>query len=524
MTEDLRALALAAVGSSRATEDPDYPRYHVAPPVGRLNDPNGLLVDAGTYHAFYQFSPFHPHRKLVYWGHASSRDLVTWHHHDPAIVPDSPYDRSGAYSGNALVLEDAEVDHAPASAPYQLFFTGNLKDPVTDERTSSQCLATSADLVEFTKWPGNPLLPGQPPGYTAHFRDPQVWRDPDEPGSFRMIIGVQRSDLTGAALLYRSTDLLSWELEGELTFPDAHGAFDAFGYMWECPGLVRLTDELTGQARDVLIWCPQGIAPGTEGYENIYPVTYTVGRLVGTELRECDGGFAEVDRGFEYYAPQAFARRPGEPGPVLLAGWAGNAEQDEHPSVDTGGWVHALTVPRELSLRGGRLIQRPALRADDGVDLAVGERDLDVEDGVVGLAELDGHRSWHLVLDVDHAEGRWGLVIGDESSSVTITLSSPQTHARSQGDPVEETLAPVLEVDRSRSRYTRHGTHRQVTLTPGTERRLEVLHDRSVTELVVGDGDTLFTFRSYVSPQATGAGLFTDGSLSLAGARAVLRD
>ncbi|MFC2286043.1 MAG: glycoside hydrolase family 32 protein, partial [Corynebacterium matruchotii] len=42
--------------------------------------------------------PSHPHRKLVYWGHSSSTDLLHWRHHEPAIIPDSFYDRSGAYS------------------------------------------------------------------------------------------------------------------------------------------------------------------------------------------------------------------------------------------------------------------------------------------------------------------------------------------------------------------------------------------------------------------------------------------
>ena len=130
MTEDLRALADDAIASSRAGEDPDYPLVHVAPPVGRLNDPNGLLVDAGTYHAFYQFTPMHGTRRLVYWGHSSSTDLLHWRHRGLAVVPDSPYDASGAYSGNALVLEGAEVDAAPARAPYQLFYTGNLKDQI----------------------------------------------------------------------------------------------------------------------------------------------------------------------------------------------------------------------------------------------------------------------------------------------------------------------------------------------------------------------------------------------------------
>ncbi|RJF44775.1 glycoside hydrolase family 32 protein [Actinomyces sp. 2119] len=513
MHEDLKALARDAVASSRASSDPDYPIFHVAPPVGRLNDPNGLLVDDGTFHVFYQFSPFHPHRKLVYWGHASSTDLSHWEHHPPAVVPNSSYDASGAYSGNAVVLDEEEVGSAPAAAPFQLFYTGNLKDPVTDERTASQCLVTSPDLATFTKWPDNPLVPVHAEGYTAHYRDPMVVRDPDRPGEYRMLVGAQRRDETGAAVVYRSNDLVTWAWEGELSFPQAGGAFDRFGYMWECPGIVRLSDEVTGEERDVLIFCPQGIRPEQEGFENIFPCVYTVGRLEGTQLRDCDGTFYEVDRGFEFYAPQVFARRPSEPGPVLMMGWAGNASEDDQPSIEpdggTGGWVHTLTVPRVLSLRGGRLVQRPAVPWADhasrpsvvGAVLGTGSHD---------VAELGGSRSWYLRLEAqeDMTSGTWGLRIGSETSHVDIML----------GDG-------VLTVDRSTSRYTQHGQRRTVSLPPGCAPALEVLHDRSVTEIFVGDGDLAFTLRSFVGPGGTaadhvgvdvgGARLLVDGSLRL---------
>ena len=499
MTEDLKGLALDAIATSSAATDPDYPCFHVVPPVGRLNDPNGLLVDGGTYHAFYQFSPFHPHRKLVYWGHSSSTDLLHWRHHEPAIIPDSFYDRSGAYSGNAIVLEGHEVDAAPAGAPYQLFYTGNLKDPVTDERTASQCLVTSSDLSAFSKWPGNPLIPTNAEGYTAHYRDPQVFRDPDRPGEYRMLIGVQRTNETGAAVLYRSRDLISWELEGELSFPGADGAFDSFGYMWECPGLVRVKDEVTGEDWDVLVWCPQGITPQREGFENIFPCVYTVGHLVGTELRDTDGAFYEVDRGFEFYAPQVFARRPSEPGPVLLTAWAGNASEDDQPSIETGRWVHALSLPRALSVRNGRLVQRPAtdLPYDVGQPALVGTV---LEPGLHQVTELEGHRSWQLRVDVDEARssGAWGLRIGTDESHVDIVLDGG-----------------VLRVDRSTSRYTQHGETRTVTLPKGCTSSLEVIHDRSLTEILVGGGALAFTLRSFVDPASSGAGLLVEDVLTL---------
>ncbi|MGK2348158.1 glycoside hydrolase family 32 protein [Actinomyces sp. W5033] len=513
MTENLRTLARETAAASTAQSDPDYPLVHLAPPVGRLNDPNGLLIDAGTCHAFYQYTPMHGQRRLVYWGHASSTDLLHWEHHDPAVVPDSFYDANGAYSGNAVVLEGDELTSAPAAAPYQLFYTGNLKDPQTDERTASQCLVTSADLSTFTKWPANPLLPTHAPGYTAHFRDPQVARDPERPGGFRMLLGVQREDCTGAALLYRSADLLSWELDGELTFPDAAGRLDALGYMWECPGLVRLTDELTQEEWDVLIFCPQGASSeAAGGYQTVFPCVYAVGHLVGTELRDCDGTLRQVDHGFEFYAPQVFARRPSEPGPVLLTGWAGNAGQDDQPSIGTGGWVHCLTIPRALSLRGGRLVQRPTVPL--GQD-APGADAL----GPV-LAALEGHRSWHLVLDLERVQPADGaqaaadpgvrLTIGDEDCFVTVELVAGS--------------APRLVIDRSHSRYHSPESVRVVELEPGTPLRLEVIHDRSVTEVLVGDGDCAATSRSFVAPTATGARVDCDAGLRVVGLRSALLD
>lgn len=500
MTEDLRALAAHAISSSRAASDPDYPVLHLAPPVGRLNDPNGLLIDDGVAHAFYQFTPLHGsdgELKRVFWGHASSTDLVHWTNHEPALAPDSPFDRDGVYSGGAVILSDAELSGLPTLTDrYQFFYTGNLKDPATGERTATQVPASSSDLVTLRKWPAGPVLSTPVAGYTAHFRDPQVTRDPR--GGFRMLIGAQREDLTGALVLYRSEDLRHWTLEGEVSFPDAGGALDSFGFMWECPNLVTLTDESTGEDWDVLIWCPQGAHPtgpdgrAQEGFENVFPCVYAVGHLVGTEFRDCDGQVREVDRGFEFYAPQCFTRQPDQDGAIIMLGWAGNAGQDDQPSMASGGWVHCLTLPRRLALRDGRLRQLPILPDDDdeGAD-AYAERSVRTEgEEPARVAELDGQRTWRLTLRAGGG-GEVGVRIGDADSHVDVRLSAGEE--------------PVLTVDRSTSRYTQHGSVRTVTLPAGTQPQLDVVHDRSVTEVFVGRGDLAFTLRTYVEPTAHGA-------------------
>ncbi len=485
MSEDLKRLALDAIAHSQASSDPDYPVYHVAPAVGRLNDPNGLLVDGDTYHAFYQFGPFFPRGKLVYWGHAVSKDLVTWQDKGPAVVPDSRWDRNGAYSGTGVIVDD---DIACPSR-FALFYTGNYKDSVTGKREATQCLVTSDDLVSFTKNVSNPLIPGQPEGYTAHYRDPQVWRDSD--GSYRMILGAQRENLTGAAVFYRSDDLVKWRFEGEMVFPGVEDAFAGLGYMWECPNLVKVTDEKTGEKLDLFIFCPQGISPAREGFENIFPCVYLLGQLEGNAFHVADASYTELDRGFEFYAPQIFARRAGDERTPLLMGWAGNAGEDDQPSLEDAGWVHTLTVPRELTARNGRVIQRPALVWGE-----TSERKLVAEGHFVDIKELRGSRSFRLEVSVYDApgvtDGGWGVRIGGKQAHVDIEIRGGQ-----------------LSVDRSTTRYPRGGC-RIVTLPQGTMPKLDILHDRSVTEIYVGDGDLAFTLRSYVDPQDAVTSLLTE--------------
>ena len=64
--------------------------------------------------------------------------------------------------------------------------------------------------------------------------------------------------------------------------------------------------------------------------------------------------FQELDRGFDFYAPQTMVDPDGR---RILVGWMGLPEIDL--PTDKNGWAHCLTLPRELSVRNGKLIQQP---------------------------------------------------------------------------------------------------------------------------------------------------------------------
>ncbi|WP_214745159.1 sucrose-6-phosphate hydrolase [Exiguobacterium sp. s189] len=299
--------------------------YHIQPPTGLLNDPNGFAYYDGEYHLFYQWFPLGPVHGLKHWYHVSSTDLVNWTDRGVALVPETMEDSHGAYSGSGFVVDDT----------LHVMYTGNHR---TDDwtRHASQIIGVLRDGVIERR---NVAIPSVPAGYTEHFRDPKVW---EEDGLYYAIVGAQRTDETGCVVLYRSTDLNEWTFLGEVKTE-----LERFGYMWECPDVFELN------GKHVLIFSPQGIEPDGHRYHNIYQSGYVTGTLDLETLVFTHESFEELDFGFDFYAPQTTEHD----GRRILVGWMGLPEI-EYPT-DRYGWAHALTLPRELSLEDGVLKQRP---------------------------------------------------------------------------------------------------------------------------------------------------------------------
>ena len=163
--------------------------YHIMPPVGWLNDPNGLCQFRGVFHAYFQYSPLNVHGGGGYWGHCVSSDLLCWEYREPVLAADMPEDRSGVYSGSALVEKDRMY----------LFYTGNVKLPgdydyIDAGRISTQLLVESGDGQQMSSKEKILGTEDYPADITEHVRDPKVW---SEDGRYYMVLGRPRPALGG---------------------------------------------------------------------------------------------------------------------------------------------------------------------------------------------------------------------------------------------------------------------------------------------------------------------------------------
>lgn len=430
--------------------DPYRLRYHLMPPVGLLNDPNGFMQWNGTYHLFYQWMPFKTGHGAKFWGHYSSEDLVTWKHEAIALAPSEWFEKNGCYSGSAIEHDGKMV----------LFYTGNVKD-ADGNRETYQCMAVSEDGVTFDK--KGPVVE-LPEGYTAHFRDPKVWKKGED---WYMVVGAQSEDLTGQVALLRSSDLLEWEHFGAIAGSGLNGLGD-FGYMWECPDLF----ELGGV--DVLVASPQGLEADGMKYQNVYQAGYFTGKLDYESASFQHGDFVELDRGFEFYAPQTTLD---EKGRRVMVGWMGVPEQDEdkHPTI-AHKWVHALTLPRELKWVDGKLLQVPV------EELALLRKDQLVEKSELLLAD-DG-----VVLDIRESKA-FEMSLTFEKDVVSFELAL--------GDTVQlifDASSRVFSL-RRKSFVTEEWESRSCSLQVLTDMRAYV--DTSSIEVFLNGGEEVFTARIF---------------------------
>ncbi|MGB2079030.1 MAG: glycoside hydrolase family 32 protein, partial [Vibrio sp.] len=435
------------------------PSWHISPPQGLLNDPNGFIYHQGQYHLFYQWYPHDCVHKDKYWVHLTSSDLVNWQWQSVALTPSAWCDSHGVFSGHAVSCDQTLF----------LFYTGNVRIGEARDRHTTQCLATSSDGIHFEKH--GPVITQLPPNVTPHCRDPKVVQHGE---SWLMLLGVQTTDLKGRLALYRSDDLYTWEFKG--IYGDELGDF---GYMWECPDLFSLN----GQTFVVI--GPQGIVSKSPHHHVQHHNAILKAKLTDSgDLRLTT--HQTLDHGFDFYAPQTSLSCDGR---RLLCAWMGLPDEINQPSVENG-WVHQLTSMRELTYKDGVLYQTPI---EELKQLRAAEQIKILDDSSFDL----GSNCYELKLNM-----QWGselTLFQNESYQVKIALDKTKRR---------------LIFDRSHTLIREGDVIRELPLQSEAV-DLHILVDTSSVEVFVNGGEQVLTSRVFVPEDATQVSLIGKAEIKL---------
>ena len=458
-------------------------RFHIQPPQGWMNDPNGSCYYNGKYHIFFQYSPNSPLGSGGrFWGHYVSDDLAHFIFVDIPIVTDTEWDSDGAYSGTAYT-DDGVME---------IYYTGNVKHPgnfdyINEGRGHNVIRVDFKDGIH----PGEKKLlltnDDYPSDLSCHVRDPKAWKKDD---AYYMLLGMRSRASKGGLLLMKSADRLRWFPVREI-YPK-----DDFGFMLECP------DYFTADGVQAVAFCPQGMVHHRNRFQNIYESGYCILDSDGNTRQDCNDeknsflglektdscilddlisidNFHEWDMGFDFYAPQTFTAPDGR---QILIGWAGvpDAEYCNDPAI-VEGWQHSLTLPREIRYRNGKFYTTPVKE----FELRRGKKITDFSKEENSATEAISGNGYECDLET----GAWDVEMSMNAADDGLLFMLNNDVQLQVKDGI---VSLIFSGNKGCGRTERHAE-----LMDGIVSNVRAIFDRSLLEIYINDGEVVFTTRYY---------------------------
>lgn len=446
------------------------PGYHLSPPNGSLSYPAGACSADGRFHVFASCLPGDSSGQAgKVCGHFSGRDLT-------ALT----YDGLCSASGEETVWP-ASTLNGPRGMIH--FFCLKRADG-----TSRFLSVRSSDGVHFDQALPLYLKGDLPEGSQLRGGSFQVF---SEQGKYFLVLAGSRMG-AGCAFLYMSKNLSDWTFQKDFSLPKE------FGSVWECPDYYHL-DGFT-----LLSVCPKGLAGDDFRFQNISPSGYFFvrGETLAGQLIRADS-FTEWDQGFDFYGPRTFTDKAGRRILIALA---------QMPGADyvnlTGakeGWQGLLTVPRQLSVKDGRVRQNPvsevtSLRKTrlspmngEPVTYEQGCGELQVGPGKGAVRIRIGSLLQPGVVTLLYEDGVATLKL----SSETRVLSPAAAQAAQAEGAVVSVQKFSAKMDQAKEAGLASGGRTERRVHVGSLRNLRVLVDTSIVECFLNDGETVLTTRYY---------------------------
>lgn len=314
-------------------EQKERPLFHISPYIGWMNDVNGFSWFNGAYHIFYQYNPYDTVWGPMHWGHVVSENLIDWKYLPAALAPDSKADEKGCFSGCAIPARNGSL---------ALFYTGvhRGRDESGRKADVQEQMLAYGDGLNFKKVKRNPVLTGDilKNGWSLRdFRDPKIVID----GFSYKVFCVNRNEKgLGQIISFVSRDLENWRFDKVVLENDGN-----HGIMWECP------DYITVEGQNILLFSIQN---------QVSNDVFTASNIVTYVLEDEELGFSceniqQLDYGIDFYAHQTVTAPDGR---IVLIAWLQNWDTCGYRNAKEK-WFGQGTIPRELSVQNGKLLQQP---------------------------------------------------------------------------------------------------------------------------------------------------------------------
>jgi len=284
------------------------PQFHFSQMRGWNNDPNGMCCYDGQYHFFWQCNPAGRNWANMYWGHATSPDMIHWTEQDRALrsFGDNVENRHPAMAVKNCFSGSGNVD-VNNTAGWQKGDEKTLVLAFTDTGCG-EAIACSTDRGRsWQYYRGNPII-------KHSGRDPKlIWY---APGKHWVIAVFDDGKEHGRNIaIYTSKDLKEWKCESHIP-----------GY-YECPEIFELPVDGNASDNRWVVFAADA--------------RYAIGRFDGKKFTPDHDGKHQVHWG-AYYASQCFSNSPD--GRVVQIGWA-RINLPDMPFNQT------FSVPTQLTLR-----------------------------------------------------------------------------------------------------------------------------------------------------------------------------
>ncbi|MCD8230544.1 MAG: glycoside hydrolase family 32 protein [Clostridiales bacterium] len=458
----------------------ERPVFHVTPATGWMNDPNGFSYYQGEVHLFYQYHPYDLNWGLMHWGHVKTKDFIKWERLPAALVPEEEYDHAGCFSGSALELPDGRQ---------MLMYTGVQEKEEDGEiqRREVQCIAFG-DGVDYERSESNPVLTKDnlPEGNSASdFRDPKVWWDEREKCFYAVAVNCMANG-SGAVLLFSSRNACDWEYVTTLDQSD-----NRLGGMWECPDFFEL------DGRQVLLVSPMKMRAQGMDFHNGNEVICLLGTYDSKTHEFTREAVLPVDHGLDYYAAQTMQMPDGRRIYIAwMQAWESSTFKPDHAK-----WFSMQTLPRELHVVDGKLIQNPVRELETyrcNAEAYTGQR-------VTGRSVFPGisGRVLDMTVKIYAAEGK-------KYEEITVGFAENEAYGSFVSYRPKD---GILCLDRTNSGFCYNIVSRRESLVREKDGvlKLRFVLDRFSAEIFVNDGEQVLSACIYTPQEADGISFSVKG-------------